>query len=365
MKIDLNTGINVRIAGELGKFNTIPVDTLIKISQNLQDLVINIAKNDIQETETIDLNNFKIELSGFRTGSAIPQFTLTQRVNPTLNDIGKQRKSVSKRFDELIGIANKGKYDDLMNIYPDSQKRNYMVNSVYSFVNSFGTTPVSFVHVSETNDVQEIYKIKKFKSETKNRLLTEIRPIVEEKVENYGVAKVKITTSGEKVKNKTEQIYTKSNTTLSYSPDVIVHDNVSFILNFPLRCSLEKEDNYYLIQSELLDIVGTGETEDDAEANFAEEFSYIYNRYNDLVDSANRSVDHKYLELYYNGKLILHTKVSHESRKDLGDYLIKQMSVQCKLSKNELINLANCPLSQKEYFQILEDKGLITNKEKY
>jgi len=80
-----------------------------------------------------------------------------------------------------------------------------------------------------------------------------------------------------------------------------------------------------------------------------------------FVDSANRSVDHKYLELYHDGKLILHTKVSHGSKKDLGDFLIKQMSVQCKLDKNELIDLANCPLSQKGYFKILKDKGLITN----
>ncbi len=285
MKIDLNNGINIRIAGELGKFNTIPVDTLIKISQNLQELVISIAKNDINETEIIDLNNFKIELSGFKVGSAVPQFTFTQRIKPTFNDIGEQRKSVSEKFDKLIEIANEGKYDDLKNLYPDSLRRNCMVNSVYSFVNSFGTAPVTFVDVSETNDIHEVYKIKKFKPETKNRLLTEISSIVEEKEENYGVAKIKLTTSGKKITRKIEEIYTKANTTLSYSPDIIVHNNVSFILNFPLRCSLEKEDEYFMIQSELLDIVGTGETEDDAEANFAEEFSYIFNRYNDLEDS--------------------------------------------------------------------------------
>ena len=39
-----------------------------------------------------------------------------------------------------------------------------------------------------------------------------------------------------------------------------------------------------MIQSELLDIVGTGETEDEAEINFAEEFSFIYKRYNELTD---------------------------------------------------------------------------------
>jgi hypothetical protein len=79
-----------------------------------------------------------------------------------------------------------------------------------------------------------------------------------------------------------------------------------------------------------------------------------------FVDSVDHSIDHKYLELYHNGKLILYTKISHGSKKDLGDFLIKQMSIQCKLSKNELMDLANCPLSQKDYFKILADKRLIS-----
>jgi hypothetical protein len=50
--------------------------------------------------------------------------------------------------------------------------------------------------------------------------------------------------------------------------------------------------------------------------------------------------------------------ISH-SAKDLDDYLIKQMSVQCKLSKEEFKDLANCPLSQAQYIQILIDKEII------
>jgi hypothetical protein len=159
-----------------------------------------------------------------------------------------------------------------------------MVNSLYGFVNSFGTAPVSFVDVTESNEISEIYKIKKFKSETRNFLLAEIEPVVAEPQAYYGVGKIKLMTRGKKTTRKIEEIYTKSNTTLSYAPDVIVHQGDSYILNFPLRCSLEKEDGYYLIQSELLDIVGTGETEDEAEIIFAEEFSFIYKRYNELTD---------------------------------------------------------------------------------
>jgi len=66
--------------------------------------------------------------------------------------------------------------------------------------------------------------------------------------------------------------------------------------------------------------------------------------------------DHKRLELFINNKFILHTKVSHNNE-DIDDYLIKQMSVQCKLDKNQFIELAKCPLSKEEYFKILKTKG--------
>lgn len=76
-----------------------------------------------------------------------------------------------------------------------------------------------------------------------------------------------------------------------------------------------------------------------------------------FVDSTSKSVDHKYLDLFHNGKLVLSTKISH-GNKDLGAHLIKQMSVQCHLSKNEFMDLSNCPLSQEDYFEILDKLGL-------
>jgi hypothetical protein len=75
-------------------------------------------------------------------------------------------------------------------------------------------------------------------------------------------------------------------------------------------------------------------------------------------DSSNKSVDHKHLDFFYNGKFVLHTKLSHNN-KDLNDYLIKQMSTQCKLSKAEFMDLANCPLSQEEFINILDSKNLL------
>lgn len=78
-----------------------------------------------------------------------------------------------------------------------------------------------------------------------------------------------------------------------------------------------------------------------------------------FVDANNRSLDHKYLEFFYEGKLILHTKVSHGSKGDLDNYLIKQMSSQCKLDKNDFADLVNCPLSAYQYLEKLQHQGLL------
>jgi hypothetical protein len=78
-----------------------------------------------------------------------------------------------------------------------------------------------------------------------------------------------------------------------------------------------------------------------------------------FLDSAEHSTDHKYLEYYVNGKLVLYTKISHGSDKDLNDYLVKQMSSQCKLTKTQFADLVNCPMSQDEYLDILKEKNFL------
>jgi hypothetical protein len=67
---------------------------------------------------------------------------------------------------------------------------------------------------------------------------------------------------------------------------------------------------------------------------------------------------HHVLEFWYEEKMILHTRTSHNNQ-DINDYLISQMSKQCKLSKKQFMDLANCPLSHDEYVKILKQNGLI------
>ena len=69
--------------------------------------------------------------------------------------------------------------------------------------------------------------------------------------------------------------------------------------------------------------------------------------------------DHKFLHFYHEGRFVLCTKISHGGTHDLEEFLIKKMAIQCKLEKEEFVDLATCPLSQEVYIERLKTKGLI------
>jgi hypothetical protein len=43
VKIDLNNGAFIEIGGELGEYNSLPIDVLVKIAQDLQELILTLA----------------------------------------------------------------------------------------------------------------------------------------------------------------------------------------------------------------------------------------------------------------------------------------------------------------------------------
>lgn len=289
MKVNFISGANIQIGGEIGKYNTIPIDFLVKISQNLQSILLTIAKFDIPSEESIDLDNFKIELSGFKTGCAIPQFVFTKRVQSVIDgDVSRQRKLVNNKFNRLMKVSDKGDYNELKDIYKEPLKRNHIIEEIYKLTTDFGNTPVSFIYYQK-DKIQPIYEVKALKSKTKKELIVEIKKPEQlyEFEEQFGVARVKFSTKdGKKLKKPSiQEIYTKKTVSLDYSPEIIVVGKKVYNLSFPLRCLFEKEDDFYIIKSELIDIIGTGKTEDEAEQNFAEEFDFIYNRYNELQEN--------------------------------------------------------------------------------
>lgn len=289
MKIDLNNGAFIEIGGELGKYNSLPIDVLVRLAQDLQELVLTLAKYDLPTNESIDLNNFKIELVGFTKGSAVPKFAYSPR-SENKSGINWQvhRNTVNDKLEKLVEVSDTGDYGKIIELYPEPIKRNPIVENLYSFVNSFGTAPVSFVDYDEVNEkITPIYKISRFKPAVKKELISEIKEVAKTVSEtDEAVGKIKVSKRDGKITRKIIDIYSGKKFSLEYAPDVIVTETKNYILKYPLRCLFEKEDDYFVIQSEMLGIIGTGLTEDDAEKSFTEEFDFIYDRLKTLDDNS-------------------------------------------------------------------------------
>jgi len=286
MKIDLINGAYLQIGGELGRYNSLPIDVLIKISQHLQDLITNIAQYDLPADDLLNLDNFKIEIVDFKKGSAVPAFAFSQRSENMIGqDCVGHRVFVNERFEKIAEIANSGDYKKLIELYPEPYRRNPIVENVYDFVNDFRTSPVSFVEYNKLNDtITPIYKLQKFKAAAKKELIAEIKEVAKNEQESEeALAKIKILKTKKGTRNHVIQTYPKDYA-MEYAPVVIVCESSKYFLTKPLRCLFQSEDNYYVIQCELPDLIGTGETKDEAEEAFNVEFDYLYKKLNSLDD---------------------------------------------------------------------------------
>jgi len=106
--------------------------------------------------EPLNLDNFRIELTDFRKGSAVPKFAYSQRTEYlTGRNWQIYRNDVSEKFDKLLEISNHGDYSQLRVIYPEPVKRNPIVENLYEFVNDFGSAPVSFVDYYEDKKIKD------------------------------------------------------------------------------------------------------------------------------------------------------------------------------------------------------------------
>jgi hypothetical protein len=69
--------------------------------------------------------------------------------------------------------------------------------------------------------------------------------------------------------------------------------------------------------------------------------------------------DHLYLAYFVDGEPVSVTWVSHGPDEDLGPRLLAKMGKQCHLSAREFYAFAKCHMTEKQYRQILIDKGII------
>ena len=285
MDLDLNKGIFLKIEGELGKYKTLPIEDLIRIASKLQELILNIARYDLDSDETIDIKNFKIEIAGFYPGSAVPEFKLTPRINYTIGDVNQQRQKVNERFTQMIEIASTGNYYDLKELYTDSFRRNIFAESLYDFVNSSGRSPM-YLAKREDHTFKPVAKIHRFKNVVKTKLITPVEDniMLEEPQTSYAKVISKKTPTG-RMSNKVIKLIHAESASLAFSPEKIQFGKKVYCFNAPLHCKVDVEDGYYVVQNDLLDIVGTGDTFEEAVLSFSEDFDFIVNHYKELNDN--------------------------------------------------------------------------------
>lgn len=288
--------ITLEIGGEVGKYHTLPIDYLIAISKNLQTLIDDIVKYDLPTDEGIEIKNFKLELSSFEKSSAVPSFVFTPHTQQNLvREVYKQREDTLNKFSELMDVSNTGNYMELKKMYQTPDTRNIITNSLYSFVSSFGNTPVAIL-----DNKKPVYTIKPFKYEVRNRIITDIKTVGEKKAppkKHIQLAKVEVVEG--KGKPKVLQLFDEKYSNVEFAPDVIVAGAKVYQLKSPLYSRMDIIDNTVQIENEFLGIYAYGETPDEAEKMFSEEFDYIYRRYNELPED-KLTDDVKQIKSYLN-----------------------------------------------------------------
>ena len=62
-------------------------------------------------------------------------------------------------------------------------------------------------------------------------------------------------------------------------------------------------------------------------------------------------------------KTAIRTKTSHTPKmKEIPDNLLGQMAKQCKLNKQDFLNLIDCPLSTEQYESKLRERGILQSQ---
>lgn len=294
--MDLRRGISIRIGGEKTKHNTLPLEVLLKLATNLQELINEIAKCNLSTEEAIKLENFKIELSGFKIGSAVPEFIFTKEYQLSIGiDVDQQQKKVNDKLAKVISISSKGDFSELHNEFPKNEGRNAIVRSLYGFINSVGNAPLSIVD----RDLNPEFKIQRFSKKAMESLCIEVDKPLDLKLEDQAVIKLaKIKDTGKRGGKKILQTYNEK-IRATFDPEIINCKKHQYKLNSPLRSSLTEIEGSFIIENELLGIYSFGKTIDEAEEMFSEEFDYIYTRYNQLEES-KLSDEVKFLKTYLN-----------------------------------------------------------------
>jgi hypothetical protein len=285
MKSNITNGIYIRVQGEDGKTQAIPWEVLKKMGDHLQNLVHNLAKYNSETVSNADKESFTIELFDFKPGSAVPAFRLRKATQISLFNPDDQA-FVAKELDEILKLNAENKFNKLNERIKDEALREEIAKDLYGFTNASPHSPVAIVKPTKDHKFRKVYDVPKVKASTYQAVLNHSNKVPQYQVSKQReeiVAKISFAAKGIK-KAKVEQLYGK-NSEVGYSPKEITSSKKSYVLHSPLSSRQYMEDKYYVIENDLMDLYATGETIDEAEINFNEEFDHKYQRLNELKDN--------------------------------------------------------------------------------
>jgi len=288
MPADIIKGVYFKIEGKAGETKGIAWSILQKMGSHLQHLISAMAKYDLANVGSPQLNNFEIELFDYRPGSAVPAFRLRPVAQQVIGiPIQEQRQAVSKSFDSMLEIAAGGDYRKIGNLYTLPEVKNEIAKQFFEFVNSPGQSPITVVRPTPKGRFTKVYNIQRFTQDAYNYLYTptlKTKIISDTKSEDaYG--KVLLKTTKGKTKPKIVELYRGKDNSMSFSPSHIVVSGKTYNLHGPLMCVLDKEKDYFVIENKLMDLYASGESEYEAEQNFYKEFDLAFTRLNELSDA--------------------------------------------------------------------------------
>lgn len=295
MKLNLEEGLFIQIAGTVGQYNTLPIEILVKLMENMQNLLQNIAISRLDETEGIDLNQFKVELCDFRAGSAVPKIRFTPRFQQKIvaADFPKQRALVAKELENLVtAAANPRKLNEYLRVrFKDVERRNNIVNLFHAFTNAAGNSPMTFVKTDSEDKFEPIYPIPRMTLGQRDALLIDVKqsePIMEHETL---FRKIQITKVNGKIMGKSKilaEYMVNAATEISYSYPSISFENRTYVLYDVFHCKVDREEEGgYVIKSEMLDITGKGETEEVAAKSFEQAFDTLYRNCQEQTDDSS------------------------------------------------------------------------------
>ncbi|MBL7817642.1 MAG: hypothetical protein JNL70_21730 [Saprospiraceae bacterium] len=285
MKLNLEDGIFIQVAGTIGQYNTLPIEILVKLMENMQNLLQNIAISVLDETEGIDLNQIKVELCDFKAANgAVPKLKYSPRHQQKVvaADFDKQRAVISKEFENLISVSNEPrKLTEYLRVrFRDVERRNNIVQLFHAFSNAAGTSPMAVVQFDEHNQPTPLYPVRRMTIGQRDALLIDVKqsePVMEHETV---FRKVQITKVNGKVMGKSKilaEYMVNAATEISYSFKNLNYEERSYELHSALHCKVERdEEDNYIIKSEMLNIEGKAETEDEAAKAFEAAFDTLY-----------------------------------------------------------------------------------------